>query len=587
MLNRQSISAKDFVNAAETGDLDLVNQYIALHPNDRAAIDVCVGYWTALRCAASAGHLDIVNALIKANASVNLADPYCGTALYSACEKGHVNIVHALLNVPGININARTREGNYPLKIAALRVHDEIVKILLAAGAEMYDYDHLIEDLKICERKEIIDMLELHLHRKDLQQKLLASIHEEGDQLDNETIEFIQRLSDRNFKRLSNIVNYLKLQGNLTPESLKLALDRVTVKIPAVPESKVTKGDKRGTKRREHKLNSGITFFVKPNASKNEDNFGGQAKINKGYATADAFMPEYTVKRLCQGEERYPTPREVVAARETKYAQHLKRQAAWYISKNGPVVVMAWQPGEDLRDMTEWADLATFSRLQKIRWILSIAIDLEQLHKDGRLHADLKLEQCIRSLDSMKLIDFGCAQKVDSTKGFCCSRGYIDVLEGQPRKLASDMFALGYIVAPLHPELIHDELHIEVNEYGDRIFNHVSEKRKDVKFTYTDQAILSLYEALMEPRQEDRCTNQQVILFCQMLLEMLSVKDELDENDLNKLLSATINRNEFVIEDALRGSMRPAKFGATPKKREAVNAPVTTLYAETKRAKMS
>ncbi len=412
-----------------------------------------------------------------------------------------------------------------------------------------------------------------------------------------ETIQGIGKLNVNNIRRLKQKIDELLFQGTLSLESLQQAITRVSFKIPAVPEAKMTKGQKRERERREHQLDNGINFFLKPGASKQEDDSGGQSKISKGYTSADAANPAYTVKRYCLDANHYHRPTREIAAHEVKYSKYLGRRAGLYQSKKGPVIVTDWQPGDSLKSMGDKKiNFADYSLTRKLKWLASLTQDIDRLHRSGYLFADLKPGNCILDLstDTMRLIDFGSTQKVDSKQKYAATPGFIDPEEGFPKKLASDMYALGYIISYIFPELFVDKmmvLGLRAHRMGREVFfpigmKHVSEKRKDVTFTDTNMAILSLYDAAMEPAQQDRCTSEQVQSFLQTFQGMLSTKNQIDHNELNNLLSSSINRNEFVVEDALRGSRRPAKFGATAKKREAVNAPVETLFAQTKKNKV-
>lgn len=424
----------------------------------------------------------------------------------------------------------------------------------------------------------------------------LNSQHSSDDDI-KETIQGIGKLNVNNIRRLKQQIDELLFQGTLSLESLQQAITRVSFKIPAVPEAKMTKGIKRARERREHHLDSNLNFFLKPGASKQEDDLGGQSKISKGFASADAANPAYTVKRYCLDANHYHRPTREIAAHEIKYPQYLGRHAGWYQSKKGPVIVTDWQPGDSLKSMEDKKiNFADYSLTRKLKWLASLTQDLDRLHRSGYLFADLKPGNCILDLstDTMRLIDFGSTQKVDSNKKYAATPGYIDPKEGFPKKLASDMYALGYIISCIFPELFNDEMMavcMRANLLGKEILipigaKHIAERRKDVTFTDTSMAILSLFDAVMEPAQQDRCTSEQVKSFLQTFQGMLSAKNQINHYELNNLLSSSINRNEFVVEDALRGSRRPAKFGATAKKREAVNAPVETLFAQTKKNKV-
>jgi hypothetical protein len=89
---------------------------------------------TALTCAASEGHLDILKALIAAGADEDMADGYGHTPLNMAADNCHVECVKTLLAVKA-DVNHADRIGWTPLISASCFGSVEIVKLLLAAGA--------------------------------------------------------------------------------------------------------------------------------------------------------------------------------------------------------------------------------------------------------------------------------------------------------------------------------------------------------------------------------------------------------------------------------------------------------------------
>lgn len=90
----------------------------------------------ALRRAATAGDLVKVKELLAAGVDVNAANAYGGTALAFAADKGHAAVVDLLIE-RGANINARDSfYGSTPLAWAVRHEHLEIVRTLLAKGAQ-------------------------------------------------------------------------------------------------------------------------------------------------------------------------------------------------------------------------------------------------------------------------------------------------------------------------------------------------------------------------------------------------------------------------------------------------------------------
>lgn len=90
----------------------------------------------ALRRAASAGDVAKVKELLAAGVDVNAANSYGGTALAFAADKGQLAVVNLLLE-HGADVNAKDRFYNFaPLLWAVYHDHAEIVRVLLAKGAQ-------------------------------------------------------------------------------------------------------------------------------------------------------------------------------------------------------------------------------------------------------------------------------------------------------------------------------------------------------------------------------------------------------------------------------------------------------------------
>ena len=90
----------------------------------------------ALIIAASKGHKEIVQYLIKAGANVNLSDHNGETALMDAASQGHKEIVQDLIKA-GANVNLSNNNGTTALRAAVLKGHKEIVQDLIKAGSKV------------------------------------------------------------------------------------------------------------------------------------------------------------------------------------------------------------------------------------------------------------------------------------------------------------------------------------------------------------------------------------------------------------------------------------------------------------------
>ncbi len=120
--------------AAGKGDVISVNALIAAGAdvNSETEADWQGESWTALRAAASES-LDVVKILISARAKVRALG---SAALRSAASAGKVEIVELLI-ASGADVNARNANGETALMKAVASGRVECVKILINAGAEL------------------------------------------------------------------------------------------------------------------------------------------------------------------------------------------------------------------------------------------------------------------------------------------------------------------------------------------------------------------------------------------------------------------------------------------------------------------
>ena len=120
--------------AAEAGDLDSVNHFLAVHGADVNAKDD--ENYTPLIEAAYWGRIVVVSTLIAAGADVNAKTNYGYTPLSEAVRRGHIAVVSTLI-AAGADVNATTSYDETPLHEAAHHGPASIVSILLAAGADV------------------------------------------------------------------------------------------------------------------------------------------------------------------------------------------------------------------------------------------------------------------------------------------------------------------------------------------------------------------------------------------------------------------------------------------------------------------
>ncbi|HEV7765584.1 MAG TPA: M56 family metallopeptidase [Thermoanaerobaculia bacterium] len=123
------------IGAARAGQVETVEFLL-----DRKADPnvTCEGDGGPLIAAAEYGDPTVVNLLLDAGAKIDEIVPGDENALMGASARGHVDIVHLLIT-RGADVNARTYERGdlrTPLRLARRNAHEEVARILIAAGAK-------------------------------------------------------------------------------------------------------------------------------------------------------------------------------------------------------------------------------------------------------------------------------------------------------------------------------------------------------------------------------------------------------------------------------------------------------------------
>ena len=119
--------------AAENGHLEVIEALIKADADVNASNK---NGTTALQVAAINGHLKVVEALIEAGADVNASNNNGVTALQVAAENGHLEVIEALIKA-GAKVDQENTNGDTALKYAADHGHVKIVKALIKAGADI------------------------------------------------------------------------------------------------------------------------------------------------------------------------------------------------------------------------------------------------------------------------------------------------------------------------------------------------------------------------------------------------------------------------------------------------------------------
>ncbi|OQE09684.1 hypothetical protein PENFLA_c104G08990 [Penicillium flavigenum] len=102
---------------------------------------------TPLVCAAKWGHEVVVKQLLSTN-RVDVNFVWCGlTPLCYAAWNGHKAVVNLLLDADGINLDFAHSDGRTAIDLAAESGNESVVKLLIAAGAELGGRGHNVTDM--------------------------------------------------------------------------------------------------------------------------------------------------------------------------------------------------------------------------------------------------------------------------------------------------------------------------------------------------------------------------------------------------------------------------------------------------------
>ncbi|MEO8275112.1 MAG: ankyrin repeat domain-containing protein [Thermoanaerobaculia bacterium] len=119
-------------NAAAAGNLEITE--MLLKAKAKPELEGLV--LTPMMFAAFAGNEDLIRLLVRNGADVNFADRKSGqSALTSAISAGKPEIVKLLIELKA-NVNQRAPDGETPLKAAKNGDQDDMVAMLVAAGAK-------------------------------------------------------------------------------------------------------------------------------------------------------------------------------------------------------------------------------------------------------------------------------------------------------------------------------------------------------------------------------------------------------------------------------------------------------------------
>ena len=136
------ITAKDlFLGACQKNEVDLVRSLIS-HGADVTWKNDDESGWSGLHVAAARNYEQLVDFLLGVTGvDVNVTSTKYLTPLMVACTNGHGNIVKKLCQAPGIELNCLSYLGRTGLHMAVHKNHPDCVEELRRAGADRIDWN--------------------------------------------------------------------------------------------------------------------------------------------------------------------------------------------------------------------------------------------------------------------------------------------------------------------------------------------------------------------------------------------------------------------------------------------------------------
>ncbi|XP_076854327.1 histone-lysine N-methyltransferase EHMT1a isoform X2 [Brachyhypopomus gauderio] len=170
---RSKFPPKQLYYSARRGELQRVTHMLVEGADPNLQVE-CERRRTALHAAAAAGHREVCHILVQAGANLDMCDEQQRTPLMDACENnrretveyllkagacvthrdtrgltclhmvsrgGHVGVLQHLLTTTAVDINCKDDGGWSPITWATENLHKEVVKLLIAKGADIHMRD--------------------------------------------------------------------------------------------------------------------------------------------------------------------------------------------------------------------------------------------------------------------------------------------------------------------------------------------------------------------------------------------------------------------------------------------------------------
>jgi serine/threonine protein kinase len=352
-------------------------------------------------------------------------------------------------------------------------------------------------------------------------------------EIPNDLAKSITDLNHNTFLLLQMMVNNLKQVFTLNQEILSAALQKITNKVPKVPESTIELIDRTNT-HNQYQIGQAFTFFTLRSTGRIPD---FPNCLTPGYLSTDSKTPELMIKKIVTTDAKTMDYLPTEARHEAKNCRLLGR-LSFLMNLNTsnpairfPAVVMPYQSGitmQQFEKLSETEKLAIPSK-DRLKCYTNLLCELNQIHQQHRAHRDLHFGNMILNVNELKLtlVDFGLTQKVrDITK------------------IPQDVHRAGWLLMGIFREI-------------SPLLPPDTPLPKHCMNTIQMKAVKDLFEAMNSKKSKDCCTSEQALQYCEKLWEQY---DQLDEEKLALIQSQTINRNEATIEDVLRGSLRSLLF---------------------------
>ena len=354
-----------------------------------------------------------------------------------------------------------------------------------------------------------------------------------------------------NLSRMEYVFPKLAQRNMLDATSCEQVFKQILTKLDNPSVSNVKVESMPGVNSEHYILNGNLHFYTKSNGSKLDAKSGSFGDVKKGFSDSSCTQPLFAIKSLKSidpnGNQRSITDLHREAKKEAKYNKMLNRPAFFYHDNTGTShIVSPWVAGKGLDEYTK-NELVNAPLIDRLHCLQMIMDEIRELHIHYRMHCDIKVQNVIIDLQNQTghLIDMGGCNKV----GTMYARTFTDGFTDYHFNFSSDIYALGIVTAFLFPDLFKVEERVEIDDKKKNYIKCIITFIAGNPTTELINAIKLLVDTMIEPECHKRCSIEDAIEFCRVVV---NEKNSVDQTMLNELSARTLKRPHDTVLDVIR-----------------------------------